>query len=130
MKRPNKPIRRIVNLVLGGNARAGEFEMSPVIQNFIKGNLTLNVVFRECSGPDEDGGFIAECVELPGCVSQGDTFEEAESGIRDAIQSFLSVMLEDCIANAAGKYTRNMVGISRQETFSVAPPQLLAAAGA
>jgi DNA-binding transcriptional MerR regulator len=32
-----------------------------------------------------DGGFIAECPALPGCVTDGETQEEALSNIRDAI---------------------------------------------
>jgi predicted RNase H-like HicB family nuclease len=35
---------------------------------------------------DEDGMFIAECDDIPGCVSQGKTLEEAEANIQDAIK--------------------------------------------
>jgi len=35
--------------------------------------------------PDEDGGFVVECPVSPGCISQGDTREEALANIRDAI---------------------------------------------
>ena len=35
--------------------------------------------------PDElDGGYVAECVDLPGCMSQGDTIEEALRNVGDA----------------------------------------------
>lgn len=36
--------------------------------------------------PDEDGGFVAECPLIPGCVSQGDTRDEAIANIREAIE--------------------------------------------
>jgi len=37
--------------------------------------------------PDlEDGGFVAECPVIPGCVSEGDTVEETLANIRDAIE--------------------------------------------
>jgi len=36
--------------------------------------------------PDEDGGFVVECPVIPGCISQGDTREEALANIRDAIE--------------------------------------------
>ncbi|MEZ4451085.1 MAG: type II toxin-antitoxin system HicB family antitoxin [Nannocystaceae bacterium] len=36
--------------------------------------------------PDEDGGFVAECPIIPGCVSQGATREEALANIREAIE--------------------------------------------
>ena len=35
---------------------------------------------------DEDGGLVVECPIIPGCISQGDTREEALANIRDAIQ--------------------------------------------
>ncbi len=40
---------------------------------------------------DEDGVFIAECPAIPGCVSQGETEEEAEQNIKDAIKACLVV---------------------------------------
>lgn len=40
--------------------------------------------------PDhEDGGWIAEVPSLPGCISQGETREEAITNIRDAIQTWV-----------------------------------------
>lgn len=35
--------------------------------------------------PDEDGGYVVECPVIPGCISQGDTREEALANIKDAI---------------------------------------------
>jgi predicted RNase H-like HicB family nuclease len=43
----------------------------------------------------KDGYIVAECVEIPGCLSQGKTKEEALENIQDAIRECLSVMLED-----------------------------------
>lgn len=40
---------------------------------------------------DEDGVWIAECPVIPGCVSQGETREEAIDNIRDAISACLEV---------------------------------------
>lgn len=34
----------------------------------------------------EDGWIVAECPALPGCVSQGQTTEEALANIREAIE--------------------------------------------
>lgn len=49
---------------------------------------------------DEDGaeGFVASVKELPGCVSQGETAEEAVANVRDAMEGWLSVALEDGVA--------------------------------
>lgn len=45
--------------------------------------------------PDsEDGGFVVECPAIPGCVSEGDTVEEAMANIRDAIEGCLAVLRE------------------------------------
>jgi predicted RNase H-like HicB family nuclease len=40
--------------------------------------------------PDhEDGGWVAEVPSLPGCISQGDTRQEAIASIRDAIATWI-----------------------------------------
>lgn len=41
---------------------------------------------------EEDGGFVATVPALPGCVSQGDSREEALENVREAI----AVYIEDC----------------------------------
>ncbi len=43
----------------------------------------------------EDGHWVAECFSLPGCVSQGQSREEAVAHIREAIQLYISVLEED-----------------------------------
>ena len=45
--------------------------------------------FRILIEQDEDGMFVAECVSLPGCISQGKTREEAVKNISDAIKGYL-----------------------------------------
>ena len=42
--------------------------------------------------PEEDGGYSVHCPSLPGCVSQGDTREEALENIQEAIGLVLEVM--------------------------------------
>jgi predicted RNase H-like HicB family nuclease len=44
--------------------------------------------------PDEDGGIVAECPALPGCVSHGATMEEAKTNIQAAITLSLKVRRE------------------------------------
>jgi predicted RNase H-like HicB family nuclease len=51
---------------------------------------TMTLRFRVLIEQDEDGAFVAECPNLPGCVSQGKTREEALANIRDAIQGYLT----------------------------------------
>lgn len=39
----------------------------------------------------EDGYVVGECLELPGCASQGPTREDALENIREAIEGWLEV---------------------------------------
>lgn len=39
--------------------------------------------------PQEEGGFTVTVPSLPGCISEGDTFEEAQANISEAIRSYL-----------------------------------------
>ena len=43
---------------------------------------------------DEDGVWVAECPSIPGCVSQGDTKDEALANIGEAIELCLEVRAE------------------------------------
>ncbi len=43
---------------------------------------------------DEDGVWISECPTIPGCVSQGDTHEDALASIQKAIALCLEVRAE------------------------------------
>ena len=43
---------------------------------------------------DEDGVFVAECPAIPGCVSQGETEEDALLNVREAIRECLEVRAE------------------------------------
>ena len=41
---------------------------------------------------DEAGYYVAEVPALPGCFSQGKTYEEAIANIKEAIEGWLEVM--------------------------------------
>ena len=43
---------------------------------------------------DEDGVWVVECPSIPGCVSQGQTREEALTNVREAIALCLEVRAE------------------------------------
>lgn len=43
----------------------------------------------------DDHGFYAYCPDLPGCQTQGDSFEEAMTNIREAIELYLETLSED-----------------------------------
>ncbi len=40
-------------------------------------------------------GFYAYCPELPGCQTQGETFEEVMKNIREAIELYLDTLTEE-----------------------------------
>ncbi|MCX6612077.1 MAG: type II toxin-antitoxin system HicB family antitoxin [Acidobacteria bacterium] len=42
----------------------------------------------------EEGGFWAEVPSIPGCATQGESMEEIEVNIREAIEGCLSVEIE------------------------------------
>jgi len=45
----------------------------------------------------EEGGYIVTCPALPGCVSEGDTREEALVNIKDAIEAYLVTLKRHCL---------------------------------
>ncbi len=53
--------------------------------------LKYDVVFEE----QPDGGYTVTVPSLPGCISEGDTFEEAKKNIADAIKLYLEDMQAD-----------------------------------
>lgn len=53
--------------------------------------LKYTVIFD----PDKNGGFVATVPTLPGCVTQGETFEEATQMAQDAISGYLTVLKEE-----------------------------------
>ena len=55
----------------------------------IKSNiLTFNAVFLG----EEDGGYSVSIPALPGCFTQGRTFDEAISQAQEAISAFITVL--------------------------------------
>ena len=44
---------------------------------------------------DEDGFWVVECPSLKGCVSQGNSREEALSNIQEAIVGYIAALQED-----------------------------------
>ena len=51
--------------------------------------MKIKVIVHEA----EEGGFWAEVPSIPGCATQGETYEELEANLRDAIEGCLSVDL-------------------------------------
>ena len=51
--------------------------------------------FRVILEPSEEGGYAVIVPCLPGCVSEGDTREEALKNIREAIELYLEPVEDD-----------------------------------
>ena len=53
--------------------------------------MKLRVVLE----PSDEGGYTAYVPSLPGCISEGDTREQALSNIREAIELYLEPVEDD-----------------------------------
>src|SRR5258706_7016395 len=53
--------------------------------------LSYTTIFE----PAQEGGYVVSVPALPGCVTQGETFEEATEMIKDAIEGYLAVLKEE-----------------------------------
>lgn len=55
-------------------------------------SYTFTVVIEK---EPEDPGYFAHVVELPGCVTDGATADEARARIADAIELYVATLIED-----------------------------------
>jgi predicted RNase H-like HicB family nuclease len=51
--------------------------------------------FRVVLEEAEEGGYTASVPALPGCISEGDSYEEAVANIKDAIQLYLRAVAKE-----------------------------------
>ncbi len=61
--------------------------------------MKLKVVIHEA----EEGGYWAEVPAIPGCATQGDTFDELLHNIYEAVEGCLSVEVQDIAATGTDK---------------------------
>ncbi len=76
--------------------------------------------------PGEDGKFVVSVPALPGCFSQGDTFDEAVAMARECIEGFLEALVK------AGEPIPLEVGTRRPHIVTVGvrvPTHIAAVAG-
>jgi antitoxin HicB len=53
--------------------------------------LKYDVIFEE----QPEGGYTVTVPSLPGCISEGDTFEEAKENIAEAMTAYLESLAKD-----------------------------------
>jgi predicted RNase H-like HicB family nuclease len=66
------------------------------------------MVFKVVLQPSEEGGYTALVPSLPGCISEGDTAEEAMENVREAIEPYLEP-LDDGEAVNEGVLVKDLV---------------------
>ena len=57
-------------------------------------NDYLNLSYPITLYPEPDGGYTVMLADLPGCLSQGDTLEEAIANIKEAQIAWIETALE------------------------------------
>ncbi len=58
------------------------------------GKMTIKVVLE----PSDEGGYTVYAPSLPGCISEGNTIDEALENIREAIELYLEPVEDDWVA--------------------------------
>jgi predicted RNase H-like HicB family nuclease len=66
--------------------------------------MNLRIVLE----PSDEGGYSADVPALPGCISEGDTVEEAMANVREAITLYLEP-LDDDLAGVEGSEVYELV---------------------
>ncbi len=64
----------------------------------------VNVIFEK-----DEHGYFAYCPQLKGCHSQGESFEEANANIREAIELYLET-LSFAVPSVGDDTDRNRLG--------------------
>ena len=78
--------------------------MNSFVDKIITGHdLAFNLDFQR---DEESGWVVVHVVELPGCVSQGETMAEAKANIANALESYMEVLLATAIQNQAARETQ------------------------
>lgn len=57
--------------------------------------MRLKVVLE----PSDEGGFTVYVPSLPGCISEGETIEEALANIREAVELYLEPVDDDLVTD-------------------------------
>ena len=66
--------------------------------------------------PTDEGGYVATCPVLPGCITQGENLEEARAMAREAILGYIEVLKKDGLP-----YRRTSKALARPRMSSRLP---------
>lgn len=70
--------------------------------------LNYNVIFQE----EESGGYSVWVPDLPGCASQGETFDKAKENIKEAMELYLEDATVSSVQPALGQLKQFFVPVS------------------
>ena len=59
----------------------------------------MKMQFKVLLEPSEQGGFTVYVPSLPGCISEGETAEDALTNIKEAIELYLEPVEDDWVLN-------------------------------
>jgi predicted RNase H-like HicB family nuclease len=68
-------------------------------------NMKYNVLVYE----DEEGTYVAECVDLPGCISDGKCRAEALENIKEAIRAYNESIQKEKLESKKGQLVEVVV---------------------
>lgn len=61
--------------------------------------------------PGEDGYWVAECPSLPGCISQGESREDAVQNIREAIDLYIEALEDEKLPVPQERFEAMLVAV-------------------
>ena len=66
--------------------------------------MKIKVILHE----EADGGYWAEVPALPGCVTEGDSYDEVVANLKEAIEGWLSVAAERYDSGESAEASREL----------------------
>ena len=66
------------------------------------------MMFQVVLEPSEDGGYTVYVPSLPGCISEGDSIEDALANIQEAVELYLEPVEDDWVVEE-GVLVRELV---------------------
>ena len=83
--------------MINSSLRYSQFHLYDIISIFRYSCMEANMVrkYRVLLDPNELGGYTVTVPLLPGCISEGDTREEALANIREAIELYIESLIDD-----------------------------------
>ncbi len=66
--------------------------------------MKINAVFE----PQKEGGYSAYIPAFPGCISEGETLEDAKKGLMDALRGYLIVANKHSLSIARKSHAKTL----------------------